>query len=106
MDRLKAINGVLSVVILLCLVVGWFKLLPPDLNDIVYHRIFYILIAVSFVIQSKFIANKNMVYAIYASAACCIIGACMPFDSQYSILKTIGLFSGVIISFFNRSKQA
>lgn len=41
----------------------------------------------------------------YAAAALCIIGAFLPEDSQFSAIKTIGLFAGVIMSIFNRPRQ-
>ena len=105
MDRLRAINGILSVTVLLCLVVGWTEPFSPELNDLIYHKLFYLLIGVSFVIQSKMMDKKNMQYMMYAAAALCIIGAYLPIDSQYSYIKTIGLFGGVILSVINRPKQ-
>lgn len=105
MDRLKAINGVLSVTVLLCLVVGWTKPFSAELNDFIYHKLFYLLIGVSFIVQSKLMTKKNLQYMMYGAAALCIIGAYLPVDSQYSFIKTIGLFAGVILSVISRPKQ-
>ena len=44
-------------------------------------------------------------YPMYIAAGLCIIGAFLPTDSQYSNIKTIGLFAGVILSIFNRPRQ-
>jgi len=104
MKRLQAINGIISGCILLCLVVGWFQLLSPELNVLLYRRLFYFLIGVSFVIQSKFLSNPKFVYPMYGAAALCMIGAFLPLESNFDSVKTIGLFAGVIISIFNRQR--
>lgn len=89
---------------LICLLVGWFKLLSPEVNDLLYQRVFYFLIGVSFVFQAQILTNKTMLYPMYIAAALCIIGAFLPLESRFSAIKTIGLFAGVIISIFNRPR--
>ena len=104
MKNFQLIQGVLSILALICLLVGWFKLFPPEINDLLYQRVFYFLIGVSFLFQAQLLPNKNFVYPMYLAAALCVIGAFLPLDSQFSMMKTIGLFAGVIISLFNRQK--
>ena len=100
----QTIQGILSIAALLCLVVGFFNLLAPEINDLLYNKLFYVLIGVSFFFQAPTLANKNLLYPMYAAAALCIIGAFLPKDSQFAMIKTIGLFAGVILSIFNRPK--
>ena len=101
----QTIQGILSIAALLCLVVGFFNLFTPEINDLLYNKLFYILIGVSFFFQAPTLANKNLLYPMYAAAALCIIGAFLPKDSQFAMIKTIGLFAGVILSVFNRPKM-
>lgn len=100
----QTIQGVLSIAALLCLVVGFFDLFSPEINDLMYNKLFYILIGASFYFQAPTLTNKNLLYPMYAAAALCIIGAFLPADSQLSVIKTIGLFAGVILSIFNRPR--
>ena len=102
MKNSQSLQGMLSVGALLCLVVGWFQILPPHISDIVYKQLFYILIGASFVLQAQMLPNKKVMYAMYVAAVLCIIGAFLPIESQAASIKTIGLFAGVIISLFNR----
>lgn len=104
MKNFQTTQGLLSVAALICLLVGWFKLLSPEINDLLYQRVFYFLIGVSFIFQAQLILNKKFVYPMYISAALCIIGAFLPLESRFASIKTIGLFAGVIISMFNRPK--
>ena len=104
MQRLKSYNALLSVLILLCLVVGWTKPFSFELNVMIYNRLFYILIGLSFFLQSKMLPNPKMVYPMYAAALFCVVGAFLPLESQFSSIKTIGLFAGIIISIFNRPR--
>ena len=99
------IQGILSIGALICLAVGFFNLLSPELNNLLYNKIFYILIGASFFQQAPTLTNKNFLYPMYVAAGLCIIGAFLPTDSQYSNIKTIGLFAGVILSIFNRPRQ-
>lgn len=101
----QAIQGILSIAALICLAVGFFKLFSPEINDLLYNKLFYILIGVSFFFQAPTLTNKNLLYPMYAAAGLCIIGAFLPVDSQFSMIKTIGLFAGVIISIFSRPKM-
>ncbi len=100
----QTIQGILSIAALLCLVVGFFNLFSPEINDFLYHRVFYVLIGASFFFQAPTLTNKNFLYPMYAAAALCIIGAFLPQDSQFAIIKTVGLFAGVLLSIFNRPR--
>ena len=101
----QTIQGILSIAALVCLVIGFFNLLSPELNNLLYQKFFYILIGASFFLQAPTLTNKNFLYPMYISAGLCIIGAFLPTDSQYSNIKTIGLFAGVILSILNRPRQ-
>ena len=102
----QTIQGVLSIAALVCLAVGFFNLFSPEINDLLYNKLFYILIGVSFFFQAPTLTNRNLLYPMYAAAALCVIGAFLPADSQFAMIKTIGLFAGVIISIFSRPKMA
>ncbi|WP_313717287.1 hypothetical protein [Kaistella carnis] len=69
-----------------------------------YDKLFYILIGASFFLQAPTLTNKNFIYPMYAAAALCIVGAFMKPDSQLAVIKTIGLFGGVLMSIFSRPK--
>lgn len=101
----QAIQGILSIAALICLVIGFFKLFSPEVNEFLYDKLFYILIGASFILQAPTLTNKNFLYPMYAAAALCILGAFIPQDSQFHMLKTIGLFAGVILSIFSRPKM-
>jgi hypothetical protein len=100
----STIQGVLSIAALLCLIVGFFKIFSPEVNDFLYNQLFYLLIGVSFYFQAPTLANKNFLYPMYVAAGLCVIGAFMKPDSQLAIIKTIGLFGGVILSIFGRPR--
>lgn len=100
----QTIQGILSIAALLCLIVGFFDLFSPEINDLLYHRVFYVLIGASFFFQAPTLTNKNLLYPMYAAAALCVIGAFLPQDSQFAIIKTVGLFAGVLLSIFNRPR--
>jgi len=104
MKNFQTIQGLLSMTALVCLLVGWFKLFSPEMNDLLYQRLFYFLISVSFIFQAQILPNKTMLYPMYIAAALCIVGAFLPLDSRFASIKTIGLFAGVIISIFNRPR--
>lgn len=96
------IQGILSIVALVCLAAGWLNLFSPQINHILYNIIFYIAIGLSFFFAAKMYPNKNHQYIAYAAAALCIIGPFLP--ANLSFIKTIGLFTGVILSFVARPK--
>ena len=98
------LQGILSIGALICIVVGFFNLFPQNINDFLYHRLFYVLIGASFVLQAPTLTNKNFVYPMYIAAGLCIIGAFMRPDSQIAVIKTIGLFGGVLMSIFSRPR--
>lgn len=100
----QILQGILSIAALICLVVGFFNLFTPEVNDILYNRIFYILIGASFFLQAPTLTNKNFLYPMYLAAGMCILGAFLPTDSEFTMVKTIGLFAGVILSIFSRPK--
>lgn len=101
-QNLQTIQGVVSILAIICLAVGWFNLFSPDVNDMLSKRIFYIVVGISFILQAPLLANRKFVYPMYAAAALCIVGAFLPYDSKLTGMKTIGLLGGVIISFSNR----
>lgn len=98
------LQGILSIAALICIVVGFFNLFSPDINHFLYDKLFYILIGASFFLQAPTLTNKNFIYPMYAAAALCIVGAFMKPDSQLAVIKTIGLFGGVLMSIFSRPK--
>ena len=100
----QTIQGILSIAALLCLVVGFFNLFTPEINDLLYNKLFYILIGVSFFFQAPTLSNKNFLYPMYAAAALCVVGAFMRPDSQLNMIKTIGLFAGVILSIVGKPR--
>lgn len=102
MQNSQRIQGFLSILALICLAVGWFNVFSPEITDLLYQRFFYILIGLSFIFQAQSFVNQKFVYLMYIAAGLCIIGSLLPFDSQYARIKTIGLFTGVIVSIFNR----
>lgn len=103
MQNYNTINGALSIGALLCLAAGWLNLFSPEINDLLYNKLFYILIGASFALAAQVYPNKNHQYLAYAAAALCIIGAFLP--PNLSILKTIGLFAGVGLSFIARQRR-
>lgn len=104
MQNSQRIQGVLSILALICLAVGWFNLFPPQITELLYQRFFYILIGLSFIFQAQSFVNQKFVYLMYIAAGLCILGSFLPFDSQFARIKTIGLFTGVIVSIFNRPR--
>ncbi len=101
----QSIQAILSIAALICLVIGFFKLFSPEINEFLFNKLFYVLIGASFILQAPTLPNKNLLLPMYAAAALCIIGAFIPQDSQFHMMKTIGLFAGVILSIFNRPKM-
>lgn len=105
-SNLQTAQGVISILAIVCLAVGWFNFFPGNINYFLSARLFYILIGISFIIQGRMlmITNPKFVYPMYSAAALCIIGAFLPIDSSVNIIKTIGLLGGVVISFVSRSQ--
>lgn len=99
------IQGILSIAALACIIIGFFNLLSPEINEFLYEKMFYILIGASFFVQAPTLTNKNFIYPMYAAAGLCIIGAFMKPDSQLEMIKTIGLFAGVLMSIFSKPKM-
>ena len=104
MQNQQSIQGILSIAALICLAVGWFNLFSPEINHLLSRKVFYVLIGASFFIQAPLLTNKNFVYAMYAAAAICVLGAFIPEDSKLSAVKTVGLLVGIILSLSNRRR--
>ena len=102
MNQQQSLQGILSIAAIICMAVGWFNLFSPEINELLSRKVFYVLIGASFFVQAPLLPNKNFMYAMYVAAAICVIGAFLPSDSKLSMLKTIGLLGGIIISFTNR----
>lgn len=105
MKNQQTIQGVISIIAILCLAAGWFNLFSPEINNLLSQRVFYVLIGASFLIQAPFLVNRNFVYPMYAAGALCIIGSFLPLESRLAGMKTLGLLGGIVISLFNRPKQ-
>ncbi|MFC7347501.1 hypothetical protein ACFQO9_12300 [Chryseobacterium zhengzhouense] len=105
-SNLQTAQGIISILAIICLAVGWFRLFPGEINYFLSARLFYILIGISFIVQGRMLmlTNPKFVYPMYAASGLCIIGAFLPIDSSLNIIKTIGLLGGVIISFVSRSQ--
>ncbi|CAM2781900.1 hypothetical protein DRF59_04415 [Chryseobacterium flavum] len=103
-NQQQSIQGILSIAALICLAVGWFNLFSPEINHLLSRKVFYVLIGASFFIQAPLLTNKNFVYAMYAAAAICVLGAFIPEGSKLSALKTVGLLAGIILSLSNRRR--
>ncbi|MBQ0151426.1 MAG: hypothetical protein KBS61_00850 [Chryseobacterium sp.] len=102
-NNLQVAQGVVSVMAIVCIMIGWFKVFSPEMNDLISNKLFYILIGLSFILQAPLLPNAKFVYPMYGAALLCIVGAFLPLDSSIGIIKTIGLLGGVIISFASRS---
>ena len=96
-------QGIISLLAILCLVVGWFNLFPTEIEEIISNKLFYLLIGLSFILQAPLLSNSKFTYPMYGAAALCIVGAFIPLGHDLSFIKTVGLLGGVIISFTNRS---
>lgn len=104
MKNRNAIQAYVSIAALICLLAGFFNLFTPEINELLYQKIFYVLIGISFALMAPTLTNRNFIYPMYLSALLCVIGAFLPMDSRYIYIKTIGLFAGVLISVFNRPR--
>ena len=106
MQNQQTIQGILSIAAIICMAIGWFNLFSPEINNLLYKKVFYVLIGASFFVQAPTLINKNFMYAMYGAAVLCVGGAFLPEDSKLVMLKTIGLFVGVAISLTNRPKRS
>lgn len=96
-------QGIISIIALFCLVVGWFNLFSPEINTLLSRKIFYVLIGISFFLQAPFLKNRNFVYGMYAAAAVCVLGGLLiPVGSRMESLKTLAVFVGLILTFSGR----
>ena len=102
MRNQQSSQGILSIIAVVCLAAGWFNLFSPGINNLLSKKVFYILIGITFLLQAPSLTNKNFVYAMYAAAMLCIVGALFPMEWKISGIKTIGLLGGIILSFSNR----
>ncbi|KFF14549.1 hypothetical protein IW15_03700 [Chryseobacterium soli] len=105
MKNQQALQGIISIIAIICLAVGWFNLFSPEINTLLSKRVFYVLIGASFLLQAPSLTNKNFVYAMYAAGALCIIGAFLPLESRLAGMKTLGLLGGIILSFVGKPKN-
>lgn len=103
-ENLQTAQGIISIAAIICLLVGWFTLFPPEINTFLSARLFYILVGISFILQSKTLPNSKFVFPMYIAAGFCVVGAFLPLESQFSRIKTLGLIAGVIISFASRTQ--
>lgn len=106
MNQQQSLQGILSIAAIICMAVGWFNLFSPEINELLSRKVFYVLIGASFFVQAPSLSNKNFMYGMYAAAALCVIGAFLPADSKLSMLKTIGLLGGIVISLTNRPRRS
>ncbi|MGO4707745.1 hypothetical protein AB4Y90_01260 [Chryseobacterium sp. 2TAF14] len=103
-NNLQAAQGIISILAIICLAVGYFNLFSNEINVFLFRRLFYILIGISFIVQGRMLMYTKFMYPMYAAAGLCIIGAFLPIDSSLNVIKTIGLLGGVVISFVSRSQ--
>ena len=101
--NIPMLQGVISISSLLCLAAGWFNFFSPEINAMLSNIVFYILIGLSFVLASLSYTNQNHKYLAYAAAAMCITGPFLPPNLQ--VVKTIGLFAGIALTFIARPKM-
>ncbi len=106
LSQLQSLQAIVSVGALLCLLTGWFNFFSPEINAFLYHKLFYVLIGISFALMAPVISNPKFKIPMYIAAALCVIGIFFPDESQFAALKTIGLFAGVLLSLFNRPRVA
>lgn len=104
MKNIQTLQAIVSVGALVCLLAGWFKFFSPEINDFLYHKLFYVMIGLSFALMAPVLTNPKFVYPMYGAAVLSIVGVFFPEDHPLAVLKTIGLFAGVIISLFNRPR--
>ncbi len=101
-QNMQMLQGILAIAAIICLGIGWFQVLSPEVNDILHNKVFYVLIGLSFILSAQTYPNQTYKYISYAAAALCIVGPFLP--ANLAMLKTVGLLAGVILSFFGRPK--
>lgn len=106
MKNLMAAQAGVSIAAIACLVIGWIQPFSPEINNFIYNKLFYVLVGVSFILQAPTLANPKFKIPMYIAAALSIVATILPEDSGLSMLKTIGLISGVVISLFGRNRNA
>ena len=104
--RQNKLHLIVTIGAILCLASGWFDIFPNHITEFLYSKLFYIFIAISFFLQAPYLVRPVFKYPLILAATLCVIGAFLPKDSQFSYIKTVGLFGGVIISVFNRQRVA
>lgn len=104
MKNYTNVQGFISLAAILCIVTGWFHLFSPEVDNFLSKRLFYILVGLSFIFSATTYPDNNKKYLSYTAAALCIIGAFLP--DNLSVVKSIGLFAGVILTFFARQRRA
>lgn len=105
MKNLMAAQAAVSVAAIACLVIGWFNLLSPEINDFISNKLFYILVGVSFMLQAFTMSNQMFKMLMFVAAGLSIVGSFLPVESNLAYMKTIGLIGGVIISLFGRNRN-
>ncbi len=105
-SQIQSLQAIVSFGALVCLLAGWLNFFSPTINDLLYHRVFYVMIGLSFALMAPTLTNPKFVYPLYIAAALCLIGALFPVESKFASMKTIGLFAGVLISLFNRPRAS
>lgn len=78
-----------------CIIIGWFDLLPPDQTLFVRQRLFYILFAFLFVLEAQ-TAEPAYKFQLFLAALISIGGAFLPMPWQH--VQKLGLIYGGILT--------
>lgn len=105
MKNTMAIQAGVSFAAIACLVIGWIQPFSPEINSIIYNKLFYILVGASFILQAPTLGNPKFKIPMYIAAGLCIVGVFLPLDSRFAAIRTIGLITGVIMSLFGRNRN-
>ena len=105
-SNLQKLQLAVSVLAILSLVLGWFHFFSEEITAFLSQRLFYILVGLSLALQGRMLSftNPRFVYPMYIVAALCVIGACLPVDSQLEFIKSLGFLLGIVISVLSRSQ--
>lgn len=98
------LQGIISITALFCIIVGWFNLFTPQINYILSEVVFYILLAVSFVLQAPSMTTSLYKNLMYAFAVAMVLGAVLPKDMGLNFLKMIGLLGGIMLTLIGRPR--